>query len=80
MVLGDYNRFCKDFDIPISKEDQKEVFRKKSIRTERCGPYRTHVTFDKFEDILQEIFYIQDTEERIMIKKKEIKMLQESNL
>lgn len=74
MVIGDYNKFCKDFEMPISKDDQKEVFRKRSIRT------NNQVTFDKFQDILMEIFYIQDTEERIMMKKKEIKMLEESNL
>ena len=74
MVVGDYNQFCKDFDIPICKDDQKEVFRKKSIRT------RHSVTFETFQDILKEIFYIKDTEERVMIKRKEIKMLEESNL
>ena len=74
MVLGDYNKFCKDFEIPISKEDQKEVFRKKSIKTHNS------VNFEKFQDILEEIFFIQDSEERIMMKKKEIKMLQESSL
>ena len=74
MVLGDYYKFCKDFDMPICKEDQREVFRKRSIRTNNS------VTFEKFQDILMEIFYIKDTEERILIKKKEIKLLEESNL
>lgn len=74
MVVGDYNQFCKDFDIPLCKDDQREVFRKKSIRTGNA------VTFETFEDILKEIFYIKDTEERVMIKRKEIKMLEESNL
>lgn len=46
MVIGDYNWFCKDFDIPLSKDDQKEVFRKRSIRTNNA------VTFEKFQDIL----------------------------
>ena len=74
MVIGDYNQFCKDFEIPLSKEDQKEVFRKKGVRAQK------YVNFDTFQDILKEIFYIKDIEERILVKKKEIKLLSESNL
>lgn len=30
--IGDYLKFCKDFDLPLKKQDLSEVFRKKSTR------------------------------------------------
>ena len=74
MVVGDYNQFCKDFNIPLSKEDQREVFRRRSIKTHNS------ITFETFKDILKEIFFIKDTEQRILLKRKEIKMLGQSSL
>ena len=32
LIQGDFLKFCKDFDIPITKKDQMEVYRKISIR------------------------------------------------
>lgn len=62
LVLGDFLKFCKDFDVPISNHDQKEVFRKMSIRTNQM------VDFEVFQDILREMFFIKYTEERVVIK------------
>ena len=35
---------------------------------------------DKFCDLLKEIFFVKETEETILMKKREIKVLDESNL
>ena len=74
-IVGDYLKFCKDFNIPIKKEDQIEVFRKKKLR---AGA--KHVDFELFQEILREIFFVKETEELITIKKREVKILTESNL
>lgn len=42
IIQGDFFKFCKDFDIPITKKDQMEVYRKISIKN------NLKVNFDVF--------------------------------
>lgn len=72
--MGDYLKFCKDFDLPLKKEDLQEVFRQKSTRA------GSKVNFGVFQDILKEIFYVKECEDEIELRKKEIKILDESSL
>lgn len=51
-----------------------EIFRKKSIKNAQ------KVFFDVFTDMLKEIFFVKETEETILLKQREIKVLDESNL
>lgn len=51
-----------------------EVFRKISIKENRS------VNFEVFQDLLKEMFYVKETEQFILLKQREIKMLEESNL
>ena len=51
-----------------------EVFRKISIKNAK------QVYFDVFKDMLKEIFFVKETEDTIIEKQKEIKILDESNL
>lgn len=71
---GDFLKFCANFDIPITKKDQMEVYRKISIRENK------NVNFEVFQDLLKEMFYVKETEQFILLKQREIKMLEESNL
>ena len=57
-------KFCKDFEIPVEKKDQIEAYRKIAVKK----GLHNQVDFDKFKDILCELFYIRNTEDRIMIK------------
>jgi hypothetical protein len=74
MTVGDYLKFCKDFDLPLKKEDLIEVYRQKSVRAGR------KVDFQVFEDMLKEIFYVKESEDEIEMRRREIKILSESNL
>jgi len=51
-----------------------EIFRKKSIRK------NIPVDFELFIEILNECFFVKETEELIRRKQREIKVLDESNL
>jgi len=51
-----------------------EVFRKISIKNAK------QVFFDVFKDMLKELFFVKETEDTIIEKQKEIKILDESNL
>ena len=51
-----------------------EVFRKISIKVNKS------VNFEVFQDLLKEMFYVKETEQFILLKQREIKMLEESNL
>jgi hypothetical protein len=74
IIQGDFLKFCKDFDIPITKKDQMEVYRKISIK------HNLKVNFDVFQDLLKEVFFVKETEQLILMKQREIKVLDESNL
>lgn len=51
-----------------------EVYRKIAIKQNQ------QVTFEVFCDILKELFFVKETEQRILLKQREIKVLDESNL
>ena len=57
MVVGDFMKFCKDFEIPVTKKDQMEVFRKIAVKTNL-----KEVQFDTFVEILKELFFVKETE------------------
>ena len=57
-----YLKFCKDFDIPVRKHDQQEVYRKKSVRAGES------INYEKFLDVLKELFFVKDNEDRILVK------------
>ena len=71
---SEFLKFCKDFEMPITKQDQIEIYRKKVTKQ------NLPVELDKFCDLLKEIFFVKETEETILMKKREIKVLDESNL
>lgn len=50
------------------------MFRKKARRVGEA------ISFERFKDVLEEIFFVKDTEDRIVVKQKELKLLDESNL
>jgi hypothetical protein len=60
--------------MPVMKQDQIEIYRK--LVTKKNLP----VNMEMFCDLLKEIFFIKETEETILLKKREIKVLDESNL
>ena len=74
MTVGDYLKLCKDFEIPLKKTDQQEVFRQKSLRSGH------KVDFVVFQEILKEIFYVKESLDELELRRKEIKILSESNL
>mmetsp|Transcript_33504 Transcript_33504/g.51466 ORF Transcript_33504/g.51466 Transcript_33504/m.51466 type:complete len:198 (+) Transcript_33504:324-917(+) len=72
-LIGDFLKFCKDFQIPLPKIDQKEVFRRKVIRPNKS------LTFEHFLDLIRECFYFKEMNKEISEKEAEIKYLEESN-
>ena len=62
MIQGDFLKFCKDFEIPITKKDQMEVYRKISIKN------NLQVNFEVFCDLLKEVFFVKETEQTILLK------------
>ena len=74
ITKGDFLKFCKDFDIPLEKKDQQEVFRQKAIRS--GIPADIWV----FQSCLKEIFYVKECEDTLDRKRKELKILNESTL
>ena len=71
-------KLCDNFSIPISQDDLLEIFRIKAMRADTR--YGNKVDFDGFKDILQEIFYVLETQNEIKMRQKEIKILSESDL
>ena len=55
-MIGDYLKFCKDFEMPILKEEQVTVYRKQSLRKGFIG-----ADFTIFQEILKEIFSVKET-------------------
>ena len=66
MVLTDFIKFCKDFEIPLSRTNQMEVFRKVVIKQNLT------VNFEIFLEILKELFFVKETEHKIQIKQNEL--------
>lgn len=57
MIISDFVKFCKDFELPVTKKDQMEVFRKIAVKTNI-----KEIQFDTFVDILKELFFVKETE------------------
>ena len=60
MIQGDFLKLCKDFQLPITKKDQMEVFRKISTKNNLV------VNYEVFLDLLREVFFVKETEQLIL--------------
>lgn len=49
MTLGEFVRFCLDFQVPIKKQKIMEIFKKVSVN-------HREITYDQFKEILQKLF------------------------
>ena len=87
--MGDFLKFCKDFKIPVNKDDQIEVYRRRVRRIQKDldrsevpagSSEKFAVSFPMFIDILCELFFVKDVEDKIMKKTKEIQILSQSAL
>lgn len=57
MQQSDFLKFCKDFEIPLSRTDQLEVYRKVVVKQKH-----KQVDFETFEEILKELFFVKEIE------------------
>lgn len=50
MNLGELLKFCKDFEVELTKQDVTDLYRKKSLRT------NNPLFYDTFKEILEDMF------------------------
>jgi hypothetical protein len=75
ILPADYLKFCKDFKMPLTKLQQTEIVRKKSIRNGNKP-----IDFELFQEIIKEHLFVKETIDKVQEKEKELKVLQESKL
>lgn len=54
--LSEFYKFCQDFAIPLTKQQQHDLFLRKTAKDGKDN----NVEFTKFCDILIEIFYMRE--------------------
>ena len=61
--------------MPLTKSQQTEIVRKKSIRNGNKP-----IDFELFQEIIKEHLFVKETIDKVQEKEKELKILQESKL
>jgi hypothetical protein len=67
MIMTDFLKFCRDFEIPCSKEDQTEAYRL-LVKKNKLKK----VDYETFNEILKELFFVINTEQQIREAQKEV--------
>lgn len=70
--LGEFMRFCLDFSIPVPKEKVMDIFK-------RISPNHREISYDKFKEILTQIF-IEINRDRVKTLKAKMETINKDNM
>ncbi len=72
MNLGEFMRFCLDFQMPLPKEKIMEIFK-------RISPNHREITYDKFKEIIAQLF-IELNREKVKTLKAKMETINKDNM
>ena len=70
LTLGDFHKFCKDFELGISKSDQAEIYRRICTKNKiKLADFRV------FKELLREVFFVLEIKKTLKSKLEEVERM-----